>query len=58
MPSYGKTQMPAGRKKSCNHNYYKSKGTVSMESRDKTIITDLKIENLEYKGNAVMRANS
>ena len=38
-------------------NYYKPMGTRSMESRSAVIKTDLKIENLEYKGNAALRAN-
>jgi len=49
--------MPAGKKKNCNPNYYKPMGTRSMESRSAVIKTDLKIENLEYKGNAALRAN-
>jgi len=57
MPSYGQKQMPAGRKKMCNPNYYKPIGTRAMKSRDKTIVTDLEIERLEYKGNAVLNAN-
>jgi|TARA_E500000305_G_scaffold440_1_gene355 hypothetical protein len=57
MPSYGEKQMPAGRKKMCNPNYYKPIGTRTMKSRDKTIVTDLEIERLEYKGNAVLNAN-
>jgi hypothetical protein len=57
MPSEGYKQIPAGKKKKCNMNYYKPMGTRSMESRLTTIKTDLKVENLEYKGNAVLRAN-
>ena len=57
MPSYGEKQMPAGRNKMCNPNYYKPIGTRTMKSRDKTIVTDLEIERLEYKGNAVLNAN-
>ena len=57
MPSYGEKQMPAGKKKNCNPNYYKPMGTSSMESRSAVIKTDLRIENVEYKGNAALRAN-
>ena len=32
-------------------------GTRSMESRMTNVKVDLKVENLEYKGNAVLRAN-
>jgi len=58
MPSEGYEQMPAGKKKMCNPNYYKPKGDVSMESRNRNIITDLKIDKIQYKGNVVLRANS
>ena len=57
MPEYGKKQVPAGMKKNCNPNYFKPMGERSMESRMTTVKTDLKIENLEYKGNAVIRTN-
>ena len=58
MPSYGEKQIPAGKKKMCNHNYYKGPaGDRKMMSRDKTIISDLSIDNIPYKGNVVLRAN-
>ena len=57
MPSYGEKQMPAGKKKNCNPNYFKKMGTRSMESRMTNVKTDLKVSNIEYKGNAVLRAN-
>ena len=57
MPSYGEKQIPAGKKKNCNPNYFKPMGTRSMESRMTTEKTDLKVENIEYKGNAVLRAD-
>ncbi len=57
MPSYGEKQVPAGMKKNCNPNYFKPAGTRSMESRLTNVKTGLKIENIEYKGNAVLRAN-
>lgn len=57
MPSEGYKQIPAGRKKMCNPNYYKPMGTRTMKSRDKNIEMDLEIERLEYKGNAVLNAN-
>ena len=57
MPSKGYKQIPAGKKKNCNTNYFKPMGTRSMESRMTNVKVDLKVENLEYKGNAVLRAN-
>ena len=58
MPSYGKQQIPAGKKKMCNPNYYKGpSGHRVMKSRDKNIISDLEIDGIEYKGNVVLRAN-
>ena len=57
MPSYGEKQIPAGKKKNCNPNYFKPMGTRSMESWLTNVKTDLKVENIEYKGNAVLRAN-
>ncbi len=58
MPSEGYRQIPAGKKKMCNHNYYKGpSGQRTMKSRDMTIISDLKISPAEYKGNVVLRAN-
>ena len=50
--------MPAGKKKMCNHNYYKGPaGDRRMKSRDMTIISDLEISPAQYKGNVVLRAN-
>lgn len=58
MPSYGESQIPAGRKKYCNPNYYKGpSGQRKMKSRDMTIISDLEISPAQYKGNVVLRAN-
>ncbi len=58
MPSYGKNQIPAGKKKMCNHNYYKGASEHRvMKSRDRNIISDLEIDNIPYKGNVVLRAN-
>ncbi len=54
MPSYGEKQKPAGVKLECG---CKSMGPRSMESRDKTISTALKLEPVQYKGNAVLNAN-
>ncbi len=58
MPSYGKQQIPEGKKKMCNHNYYKGASEHRvMKSRDRNIISDLEIDNIPYKGNVVLRAN-
>ncbi len=58
MPSYGEKQMPAGKKKMCNKNYYKGPaGDRRMKSRDMTIISDLEISPAQYQGNVVLRAN-
>ena len=57
MPSYGEKQVPAGMKKNCNPNYFKPMGKRSMESGLTNVKVDLKVENIEYKGNAVLRAN-
>ena len=58
MPSYGEQQIPAGRKKYCNPNYYKGASEERvMRSRDVNVIPDLEIDNIQYKGNAVLRAN-
>ncbi len=58
MPSYGQQQIPAGRKKNCNKNYYKGSSQHRvMKSRDMNIIPDLEIDNIQYKGNVVLRAN-
>jgi len=55
MPSYGKKQIPAG--KECKPCLGPLVGERSMKSRDVSIRTSLKIDNIEYKGNAVLRAN-
>ncbi len=58
MPSYGQQQIPAGKKKMCNPNYYKGpSGERIMRSRDVNIVPDLEIDNIQYKGNVVLRAN-
>lgn len=56
MPSYGEKQVPAGKKCACSAKPIP--GHRSMSSRDRSIISDLSIDNIEYKGNAVLRANS
>jgi len=55
MPSYGEKQMPAG--KECKPCLGPLAGQRSMQSRDVSIKTSLKLDNIEYKGNAVLRAN-
>jgi len=55
MPSYGEKQIPAG--KECAPCSKPIPGERKMMSRDKTIISDLAIDNIPYKGNAVLRAN-
>ena len=55
MPSYGETQKPAGvkLKRGC-----KPLGTRIMRSNNTTIIPTLRrIDNIPYKGNAVLNAN-
>jgi len=55
MPSYGEKQKPAGKKLKCN---MKPLGTRVMVSNNSTITPTLKkIDNIEYKGNAVLMAN-
>lgn len=55
MPSYGETQKPAGVKLDCG---CKPLGTRIMKSNNTNIIPTLrKIDNIEYKGNAVLNAN-
>ena len=54
MPSYGKTQIPAGVKKACG---YPPVGERKMMSKNTNIKTSLKIDNVPYKGNAVLNAN-
>ena len=55
MPSYGMKQKPAG--KDCGCKGEPMPGDREMKSQDTTIITNLKFDNIEYKGNAVLRAN-
>jgi hypothetical protein len=55
MPSYGETQKPAGVKLKCG---CKPLGTRIMRSNNTTIIPTLRrIDNIPYKGNAVLNAN-
>jgi len=53
MPSYGEKQMPAGKKLSCG---CKPLGERKMESRNSNIKVNLKIDNIEYKGNPTLNA--
>jgi len=55
MPSYGEKQIPAG--KECKPCLGPLAGQRSMESKDMSIRTTLKLDNIEYNGNAVLRAN-
>ena len=54
MPSYGKMQKPAGVKKPCG---CPPAGKRRMMSKNMNIRTSLKIDNVPYKGNAVLNAN-
>ncbi len=55
MPSYGEKQKPAGVKLSCG---CKPLGTRVMKSNNITITPTLRqIDNIPYKGNAVLNAN-
>ena len=55
MPTYGESQKPAGVKLACG---CKPLGTRVMKSNNSTITPTLsKIDNIEYKGNAVLNAN-
>ncbi len=55
MPSYGEKQKSAGVKLPCG---CKPLGTRVMKSNNSTITPTLKkIDNIAYKGNAVLRAN-
>ena len=54
MPSEEKTQKPAGVRLPCA---CKPLGRRVMTSRDKAIEPTLFIDNLEYTGNAVLKAN-
>ena len=55
MPSYGKSQIPAGKKCKCSAK--PMPGHRVMKSRDRNIISDLEVDNISYKGNVVLRAN-
>jgi len=54
MPTIGKSQKPAGVDKSPQQ---KPLGKRYMESRNMDIETNLVIDNIPYKGNAVLNAN-
>jgi hypothetical protein len=54
MPSYGEAQKPAGVKKECGCGHL---GPRRMMSKNMMIKTSLKIDNVPYKGNAVLNAN-
>ena len=55
MPSEGYSQKPAGKKLADN---IPPLGTRQMKSNNTTVIPTLgKIDNIEYKGNVVLRAN-
>ncbi len=54
MPSQGETQKSAGIDLT---KPAKKKGTRYMVSKDMTIVSNLQIDNCEYKGNAVLNAN-
>jgi len=53
MPSYGEKQKPAGKKLSCG---CKPLGERKMESRKAKIKVNLKMNNIEYKGNPTLNA--
>ena len=55
MPSYGEKQIPAGVKLPCG---CKPLGTRTMKSNNAVITPTLnRIDNIPYKGNAVLNAN-
>jgi hypothetical protein len=54
MPSYGEKQKPAGKVLDCGCRHL---GQRKMESRNSNIKVNLTIDNVEYKGNAVLNAN-
>ena len=57
MPNYGEKQIPAGVKLECGCNK-PIVGTRVMKSNNTTIIPTLRqIDNIPYKGNAVLNAN-
>ena len=53
MPTEGKKQKPAGKKLT---SYCKPVGTRKMESRNKMIKSNLRIDPVPYDGNAVLNA--
>mgnify|MGYP003644284168 CR=1 FL=1 len=57
MPSEGITQIPAGVVKKCSIPGKKELGKRTMKSRNKEIESSLVIDNLQYTGNAVLKAN-
>ena len=54
MPSYGEYQKPAGVKLSCGCAHV---STRTMKSNNMMVKTTLRIDNIPYKGNAVLNAN-
>mgnify|MGYP003128373390 FL=1 len=54
MPSYGEYQKPAGVKLNCG---CADLGTRTMKSNNMMVKTTLRIDNVPYKGNAVLNAN-
>ena len=56
MPTYGKKQMPAGKELSTPKRCMPV-GDRTMKSKDGTIAPGLTINNIPYKGNAVLNAN-
>ena len=54
MPSYGEKQKPAAKVLDCGCRHL---GQRKMESRNSNIKVNLTIDNVEYKGNAVLNAN-
>jgi len=54
MPSYGEKQKPAGKVLDCGCRHL---GQRKMESRNSNVKVNLTIDNVEYKGNAVLNAN-
>ena len=58
MPSNGEKQIQAGYELDCNNKpRNKILGERSMISNNSTIKTTLRIDNIPYKGNAVLNAN-
>tara|TARA_R110000824_G_C15150776_1_gene670973 strand:+ start:1180 stop:1347 length:168 start_codon:yes stop_codon:yes gene_type:complete len=54
MPTYGENQTPAGIDKS---KAPRKPGRRVMKSKNTNIIPTLRIDNIPYKGNAVLNAN-